>query len=70
MSAFGVAPKSRPEAAGKISGSVYLKRGFPFALAAAIWFTPVPAGLTVQAWHLFAVFVSAISRCYSTYSRC
>ena len=26
-----------------------------------IWFTPVPAGLTAPAWHLFAVFVAAIA---------
>ena len=32
----------------------------PFAIAIAIWFTPVPAGLTAPAWHLFAIFVSAI----------
>jgi len=25
-----------------------------------IWFFPVPEGLTVQAWHLFAVFITAI----------
>jgi DASS family divalent anion:Na+ symporter len=37
-----------------------LKTAAPFALALAIWFTPVPAGLTAPAWHLFAVFVSAI----------
>ncbi|HEY2361334.1 MAG TPA: DASS family sodium-coupled anion symporter [Candidatus Angelobacter sp.] len=37
-----------------------LKRGFPFVMATAIWFAPVPAGLTPQAWHLFAVFVTAI----------
>jgi DASS family divalent anion:Na+ symporter len=37
-----------------------LKRIAPFALALAIWFTPVPAGLTAPAWHLFAIFVSAI----------
>jgi DASS family divalent anion:Na+ symporter len=29
-------------------------------MATAIWFTPVPAGLTPQAWHLFAVFITAI----------
>jgi DASS family divalent anion:Na+ symporter len=29
-------------------------------MAAAIWFWPVPAGLTPQSWHLFAVFVTAI----------
>ena len=37
-----------------------IKRFFPFAMAAAIWFWPVPAGLTPQSWHLFAVFVTAI----------
>jgi len=25
-----------------------------------LWFTPVPRGLTLEAWHLFAVFASAI----------
>jgi DASS family divalent anion:Na+ symporter len=32
----------------------------PFALAAGIWFAPIPEGLTPQAWHLFAVFAAAI----------
>ena len=40
---------------------VLAKRALPFAIAAGIWFTPVPAGLTAQAWHLFAVFVAAIA---------
>lgn len=26
-----------------------------------LWFAPVPEGLTVEAWHLFAVFASAIT---------
>ena len=39
---------------------VLVKRAVPFAIAIAIWFTPVPAGLTAPAWHLFAVFVAAI----------
>jgi DASS family divalent anion:Na+ symporter len=38
-----------------------LKQAFPFVLAIGIWFAPVPAGLTAPAWHLFAVFVSAIA---------
>ena len=42
------------------SPRLMIKRGLPFALATGIWFAPVPAGLTAQAWHLFAVFVSAI----------
>lgn len=30
------------------------------AFGAVIWFSPVPEGLELQAWHLFAVFISAI----------
>lgn len=30
------------------------------AVGAVIWFMPVPAGLKVQAWHLFAIFVTTI----------
>jgi DASS family divalent anion:Na+ symporter len=37
-----------------------VKRAVPFAVAIGIWFTPVPAGLTPAAWHLFAIFVAAI----------
>ena len=37
-----------------------LKTAAPFAVALAIWFAPVPSGLTPAAWHLFAIFVSAI----------
>jgi divalent anion:Na+ symporter, DASS family len=44
-----------------ISAGLLIKRALPFAIALGIWFTPVPAGLTPQAWHLFAVFVAAIS---------
>ena len=36
------------------------KRAVPFALTLGIWFTPVPAGLTEPAWHLFAIFAGAI----------
>src|SRR4051812_3700812 len=38
-----------------------LRQALPFALGIGIWFAPVPAGLTAPAWHLFAVFVFAIS---------
>jgi DASS family divalent anion:Na+ symporter len=37
------------------------KGALPFAIALGIWFAPVPAGLTPQSWHLFALFVGAIS---------
>jgi DASS family divalent anion:Na+ symporter len=30
------------------------------ALVLGIWFSPIPAGLTSEAWHLFAVFAGAI----------
>ncbi|HEV2156822.1 DASS family sodium-coupled anion symporter [Bradyrhizobium sp.] len=38
-----------------------LKQALPFVLAIGIWLTPVPAGLTAPAWHLFAVFAAAIA---------
>jgi DASS family divalent anion:Na+ symporter len=37
-----------------------LTRAAPFAMALGIWFAPVPEGLTPRAWHLFAIFASAI----------
>lgn len=40
---------------------VIMKQALPFVLGVGLWLTPVPAGLTAPAWHLFAVFVSAIS---------
>src|ERR1044071_4806963 len=36
------------------------KQVLSFALAFGIWFAPIPAGLTREAWHLFAVFAAAI----------
>jgi DASS family divalent anion:Na+ symporter len=43
-----------------MTAGMHIKRAAPFALALAIWFFPVPAGLTAPAWHLFAVFAAAI----------
>jgi divalent anion:Na+ symporter, DASS family len=43
------------------SALTVLKPALPFMLATGIWLTPVPAGLTAPAWHLFAVFASAIA---------
>ncbi len=37
-----------------------LRQLAPFALAIAIWFLPVPQGLTSEAWQLFAIFAAAI----------
>jgi DASS family divalent anion:Na+ symporter len=44
-----------------MSPGLLLKRAAPFAIALGIWFAPVPAGLTAQSWHLFAIFVAAIA---------
>lgn len=60
MSSPGLAPTSKKREPTFTDGRLMLKRAFPFLLAAGIWFYPVPAGLTAQAWHLFAVFVAAI----------
>ena len=37
-----------------------IKQGLTFGLALGIWLTPTPAGLTTEAWHLFAIFAAAI----------
>ena len=42
------------------SPGLIVRRIIPFAVAFAIWLTPVPAGLTPAAWHLFGIFISAI----------
>jgi len=57
--AIGI-PPPRSQAPIIQSPRLLAKGAVPFALAIAIWFAPVPAGLTPQAWHLFAVFVSSI----------
>lgn len=44
----------------KLSPGLLLKRAAPFALALGIWCVPVPAGLTPEAWRLFAIFAAAI----------
>src|SRR5215475_9886213 len=36
------------------------KQALACALLCGIWFAPIPAGLTREAWHLFAVFAAAI----------
>ena len=34
--------------------------GITFAMGIAIWLCPIPEGVTTEAWHLFAIFVSTI----------
>ena len=36
------------------------KQALVCALLCGIWFAPIPAGLTREAWHLFAMFAAAI----------
>lgn len=33
----------------------------PIILGLAIWFTPAPQGLSLQAWHMFAIFAATIA---------
>lgn len=42
------------------SPGLIVRRVIPFAVAIGIWLTPTPSGLTPEAWHLFAIFISAI----------
>ena len=37
-----------------------VSRAATLAAAAGLWVAPLPAGLTEQAWHLFAIFAAAI----------
>lgn len=39
---------------------IHLKQFFIFIFGVALWFSPVPEGLTLQAWHLFSIFISII----------
>jgi divalent anion:Na+ symporter, DASS family len=57
VSSPGIAAKAP---VSNTSVSLMLKRAFPLAMATTIWFCPVPAGLTPQSWHLFAIFSTAI----------
>ena len=35
--------------------------GLPIVLGLAVWFMPVPKGLSPQAWHMFAIFAATIA---------
>ena len=43
------------------TGKSILSFLIPLAIGAIIWFYPVPAGLTPQAWHMFAIFAATIA---------
>ena len=57
---LALAPHAAAQPPVGLSTLAIVKMAAPFALAIAIWLVPVPAGLTAPAWHLFAIFVSAI----------
>ena len=38
----------------------HYKQLFVLLFGVLLWFTPLPDGLTLQAWHLFAIFISII----------
>jgi DASS family divalent anion:Na+ symporter len=39
---------------------VAVARAIAFTVFVALWFAPIPGGLTPAAWHLFAIFAAAI----------
>ncbi len=52
--------EAQPEAGSTRSRSPWIARGATAAFAVGLWLTPVPEGLTADAWHLFALFAAAI----------
>lgn len=39
----------------------YIAAGVPILVGLALWFSPVPEGLSPQAWHMFAIFAATIT---------
>ncbi|MBK7742768.1 MAG: anion permease, partial [Betaproteobacteria bacterium] len=39
----------------------YIAAGVPILVGLALWFSPVPEGLSPQAWHMFAIFAATIA---------
>jgi DASS family divalent anion:Na+ symporter len=52
--------RTKPAEPARPAGKIWLVRAIVVAVGAAIWFCPVPEGLTPQAWHLFAIFAATI----------
>ncbi len=48
-------PGSSPQSKKKIISALV-----PILVLAVIWFSPVPAGLSPQAWKMFAIFLATI----------
>lgn len=61
------APAVPPPAAEGIKWGADLKKlGTCVAIGTAIWFVPPPVGVTMQAWHLLAIFLSTIAGIITT----
>jgi len=69
MNVQSVATPSLPEASEASRGampartrsSVAVRAVAPFVIGGAVLLTPTPAGLTVNAWHFFALFMATIT---------
>ena len=58
---MSVSPSAvRSTATFRVGQRTLIARAATLALALGLWFAPVPEGLTVQAWRLFAIFAAAI----------
>lgn len=44
----------------KLEGAKLIPLLFVFAICLILWFVPPPSGLSLKAWHLFAIFLSTI----------
>ena len=55
-----------PASAGIKWGADLKKLGICVALGSALWFVPPPAGVTLPAWHLLAIFLSTIAGIITT----
>ena len=40
--------------------TMHYKQLFAFAFGLTLWFLPTPEGLSIEAWHLFSIFISVI----------
>src|SRR5215218_9855207 len=49
-----------PPSAGPPPRRTRIARVVALVVALALWFIPPPTGVSVQAWHLFAIFASTI----------
>ena len=53
--------KATPPGSATQSSRTLWKFAVPVAIGIALWFIPPPEGLSLKAWHMFAVFVATIA---------